>query len=58
MSVFRSVPFAILMAAVAAAVGLWVVYRQGNPAGWIIVVAAAPWALLAIVRATGGPKRL
>jgi len=53
----RTAAFAILMMAAAAAAGLWVVYRTGNSAGWIIVMAAVPWALLALLRLTGGPKQ-
>jgi hypothetical protein len=53
----RSAAFAIVMTALAAAAGLWVVYRWENSAGWVIVIAAVPWALLALNRLTGGPKQ-
>jgi hypothetical protein len=53
----RSWPFAVVMAVVAVAAGLWVVSR-GQASGWILVVAAVPWLLLAILRATGGPRRM
>lgn len=53
----RSAAFAVLMTVVAAAAGLWVVYGKDNAAGWVIVAAAIPWALLALVRITGGPKQ-
>lgn len=53
----RSAGFAILMMVAAAAAGLWVVYRKDNSAGWVIVMAAVPWALLALLRLTGGPKQ-
>jgi hypothetical protein len=49
--------FAVLMTLAAAAAGLWVVYGKGNSAGWVIVMAAVPWALVALNRLTGGPKQ-
>jgi hypothetical protein len=54
----RSAAFAIVMLVVAAAAGLWVVYGTGNAAGWVLVAAAIPWALLAFIRLTGGPRKL
>ena len=58
MSALRTWVFAAVMAVVAGAIGLWVVYDQQNAAGWVIVIAAAPWALLALLRLSGGPKRM
>lgn len=58
MSAFRTWIFAVVMAVVAAGIGLWVVYDQHNAAGWVIVVAALPWVLLALLRLSGGPKRM
>jgi hypothetical protein len=52
----RTAAFAIVMTIVAAAVGLYVIYGMGNAAGWVIVIAAVPWALVALNRITGGPK--
>jgi hypothetical protein len=54
----RSAVFAVVMMVVAAAAGLWVVYGTHNAAGWVLVMAAIPWALLALVRLTGGPRKI
>jgi hypothetical protein len=54
----RTAAFALVMMVAAAAAGLWVVYGTHNGAGWVVVMAALPWAILAYVRLTGGPRKM
>ena len=54
----RTPAFALAMATAAALAGLWLVFRVGQASGWVLVIAAVPWALLALLRLTGGPRRM